>query len=869
MNDPVKQLTVAEWEERIKSVPDEFKAECCFLRELVPGGVPYLFSPYEYSCKGDLLLRRLKFDSSLASLRLWAFLFSEKDRLFLAKEKGSLIISLMKDLGQTAVITYAFPGQLSFYADELWWAPCFAEESYLLDEAARLGATEELCYVRAALGAMVTGDYFPPPDLCIAGVGGCCDDFSAVMQLIEGLGKDVHWWEMVSRRTRPLFETSESFTETPFGYVEYQTIAVEFLREQFKGIVARMEKLTGTLCTDEMLRGSVSLFNRLRGMVARLREMVYTADRPPLPGLEMYLAEFITIHTCSEPVECFGVVQGLLDTAEKRLKAGESPLKSEKPLRVYWMYPSTDASLITLLEDMGGCIAGTDYFINHSFLPLREDTDPLTAIAENCMDDRLVCSPTERVRRIVEDVKKYRAEGILMSGIFGASHCPWDVSALQELVQEELHIPVLAFDVPYSPGRYNEQVLSRMQGFMDLIRSRREDASVTTCTPFAAADNVESPDAVLDYFKNSMAVEADTVRTLKRQGKGVVGIYCEYTPRDLILAANAYPVCLCGANRRTIPASETVLPSNLCPLIKSSFGYILTGRCPFFMVSDLIVAETTCDGKKKMYELIADRKPQHILELTQKVNEEEAWLHWKSEVGKLKDTLEKTFNIEITDEKLREAIEVMNSERALLREALYLGAEDPPVVTGMELARLRYRISGLDSHHLMLSRFIEMARHRKETGTFVQGAGRRRIIVSGCPMSEGTLKVIELVESAGGIVVAQETCSGLKPLQPVQDYIDGDPLEAIARKHFKIPCSCMTPNHGRLELLKKFSEEFHAHGVIDLVWHACHTYNIESHLVGKYVRDELGLSYLKIETDYSDSDRERLLIRIQTMLEMM
>ncbi len=866
MHDPVKQLTVTQWEERIKTVPDEFRDQCRSLRNLIPGGVPYLFSPYEYSCKGDLLLRRLKFDSSFSSLRLWAFLFSEKDRLFLAKEKGEKIISLMKDLGQTAILSYAFPGQLSFYADELWWAPCFAEETYLLDEASKLGATEELCYVRAALGAMVTKDYFPPPDLCIAGVGGCCDDFSAVMQLIEGLGMDVHWWEMVSRRTKPLFATREDYSKTPFGNVEYQTIAIDFLREQFQGIVERMEKLTGTKCTDDMLRGSVSMFNRLRGMVSRLRDLVYTADRPPLPGLEMYLAEFITIHTCSEPVECFAVIQGLLDTVEERLAEERSPLETENPYRVYWMYPSTDASLITLLEDMGGCIAGTDYFINHSFLPLREDTDPLTAIAENCMDDRLVCSPAERVRRIIEDVKKYRAEGILMSGIFGASHCAWDVSALHDLVQEELGIPVLAFDVPYSPGRLNEQVVSRMQSFIELIRSRRVSEEATSAVLPVEIETGE--EVILDYFRNSMSIEVDAVRAMKRHGKGIVGIYCEYTPRDLIMAADAYPVCLCGANRRTIPAAETVLPSNLCPLIKSSFGYILTGRCPFFMVSDLIVAETTCDGKKKMYELIADKKPQHILELTQKVNEEQAWLHWLNEVRSLKETLEKTFGTSVTDEKLRDAIEVMNRERDLLRKAMYLGAENPSVVTGMELARLRYRVSGLEHHQRMLSSFIRMASERKSSGNFPLRENCPRIIVSGCPMSEGTLKVIELVESAGGVVVAQETCSGLKPLLPVEGHLSGDPLEAIARKHFQISCSCMTPNTGRLDLIRKLAADFSADGVIDLVWHACHTYNIEAHQVGNFVRDDLELSYLKIETDYSNSDRERLLIRIQTMLEM-
>ena len=566
MKDTPKRITIQQWETRVRDIPEDFREECRFLRNVVPGGVPYLFTPYEYSCRGDLLLRRLKFDSSMEALRLWAFLFSEKDRLFLAKENGLKIVSLMKDLGQTAVLTYAFPDQLSFYADELWWAPCFAEETYLLDEAARLGATSELCYVRAALGAMVTGDYFPDPDLCIAGVGGCCDDFSAVMQLIEGLGKEVHWWEMVSRRKPPAHKTAEVFQETPFGHVQYQEGAVPFLKTQFREIVKRMEALTGISCTEDMLKESVSRFNRLRGLVAKLRDLVYSADKPPLPGLEMYLAEFIAIHTCSEPDECFPVLEGLIEVAENRLQRNESPLESEKPCRVYWMYPSTDASLVTLLEDLGGCIAGTDYFINHAFLPLREDTDPLTAVAENCMDDRLSGSPTERIRRIIEDVRKYRAEGILMSGIFGASHCPWDVSALIDCVKEELDIPVMAFDVPYSPGRYSEQVVTRMQGFLELIRSRRKEAFFRDPSLLESQGRPEKR-SVLDYFKNSMSVEVDEVRRLKRIGIGIAG----HLLRVALQGTSYLPQELCQSSLRVQAAEPFPLQNRFFHLISVPF----------------------------------------------------------------------------------------------------------------------------------------------------------------------------------------------------------------------------------------------------------------------------------------------------------
>ena len=858
-----EKIAVMDWDSRMPDIPEEFSDKCRFLRDIIPGGVKYLFSQYEYSCRGDVLLRRLSFDNSLEALRLWAFLFSEKDRLFLAKENGWKIVAAMKDLGQVPVLTYSFPETLTFYADELWWAPCFSEETHLLDAAAQLGAGEELCFVRAALGAMVTLDYFPKPDLCIAGVGACCDDFSAIMQLIEGLGYPVHWWEMAAG-----FGCSASSTvkkeQTTFGKSPYQLNTRIFLEGQLQTVVERMEQLTGTKADPRRLEQSVALFNTIRGQVRELRELTYSAVRPPLPGLEMFLTEFIAIHTCSEPEESVNVLEGLISLVHSRLEKGTSPLINEKPLRVFWVTPPTDASLINLLEDFGGCIAGTEYLISHAFYPLATDVDPLRAVAENCLDDCMTGSQRFRAERVVKGARENGAEGVIISGISGASHCPWDERSIKAAVEKELGIPVLSFDVPFSPGRHNEQVVNRMQSFMELLESRRR-SSVPVSSRSVCQNAVPADSDPFDWFRNSMSNEVDLVREKKRQGKGVVGIYCEFTPRELILAAGALPVCLCGASRRTIPAAETVLPSNLCPLIKSSFGYILTNRCPFFVVSDLIVAETTCDGKKKMYELILDKKPQHILELTQKVNEADAFEHWKSEVAKLKDALEIQFSCSISDQDLENAIHSMNEERMLLRNALELGKQKPSIVTGLELANLRYRISGLEEHHAMLKEFTNRVSSRTEP---VCSETAPRILLTGCPMSHGTLKVIEIIEECGGVVAVQETCSGWKPLDTLTEEGTGNPLEAIARKHFGIPCSCMTPNTGRLDLITRLADEFRIDAVVDLVWHACLTYSVESWQVEKHVREKLGMSYLKVETDYSESDRERLSVRIQTLLEM-
>src|SRR5512145_2146667 len=162
------------------------------------------------------------------------------------------------------------------------------------------------------------------------------------------------------------------------------------------------------------------------------------------------------------------------------------------------------------------------------------------------------------------------------------------------------------------------------------------------------------------HFSRMIPNCLDYAHVAKGQGRKIVGIMCEYTPRELIMAAGAVPVCLCGGSAKTIPAAEEHLPANLCPLIKSTYGNHVQKANPFLEMADLIVAETTCDGKKKMYELMAESRPMYVLELPQKPNDADAMTHWISELHKLKARLEDSFGVTITNEKIRQAIRTMN-----------------------------------------------------------------------------------------------------------------------------------------------------------------------------------------------------------------
>jgi benzoyl-CoA reductase/2-hydroxyglutaryl-CoA dehydratase subunit BcrC/BadD/HgdB len=389
------------------------------------------------------------------------------------------------------------------------------------------------------------------------------------------------------------------------------------------------------------------------------------------------------------------------------------------------------------------------------------------------------------------------------------------------------------------------------------------------CHPSSTAPAECLPEP-LAWFAGMIDHCCDYTEAAKAQGRPVVGIMCEFTPREIILAAGAVPVCLCGGSAETIPVAEQFLPANLCPLIKSTFGYHVSGKNPFLNQADLIVAETTCDGKKKMFELMSASKPMYVLELPQKADDADALEHWTQEVRKFKEHLEQRFQTRITDEKLRDAARLMNRERRLRRQLAALMTRDHPPLTGRQLIGFKSIISGIKADLQQYERalnFFDGLTNQPSTTTNRRPKSEIRVLLTGVPIVHGAERVLELIEDAGAVVVAMENCTGLKPILDDVDLDEPDPLRAIARKYYHLPCSVMTLNTRRFETLRSLAAKFRPHCVIELVWQACLTYDIESLQVRKLAEEELHLPYLKITTDYSPSDSARISARVEALFE--
>ncbi len=361
-----------------------------------------------------------------------------------------------------------------------------------------------------------------------------------------------------------------------------------------------------------------------------------------------------------------------------------------------------------------------------------------------------------------------------------------------------------------------------------------------------------------------------TIKNLKDEGKKVVGVFCAFTPKEVIAAAGAIPIGICGTSEEPIPDAEKHLPRNLCPLIKSSYGFAITGKCPYTYFADLIVGETTCDGKKKMYEMLGKIKNVHVMQLPQTTKDQESYDLWKNEIIKLKEKLEKEFKVEITEEKLKEAIKLKNRERETLKEFYELGKMTPPPVGGMDILKVLRGAGFSYDKEEEIKTIKDMTKNIKESyekGERKVSNSAKRILVTGCPLGEATDKIINLIEENDGVVVCYENCGGAKDIGFLVDETI-DPIDALTDKYLNIACSCMTPNDNRIKLLSDLMDEYKVDGVIDIILQACHTYNVETYTVKEFVMKEKDVPYLSIETDYSQTDIGQLKTRIGAFMEM-
>ena len=385
----------------------------------------------------------------------------------------------------------------------------------------------------------------------------------------------------------------------------------------------------------------------------------------------------------------------------------------------------------------------------------------------------------------------------------------------------------------------------------------------------------ENRPEAMDYY-NFVIAEIHGVRPqelikAQEEGKKVFGTFCVYVPDELIFAANAIATGLCGGSQFWVPGGEKVLPTNTCPLIKASVGARLDRTCPFFRIADMYIGETTCDGKKKAWEILGEDVSVHVMDLPQMKREKDIKA-WAEEIKELKKVIEEFTGNKVTAESLSESIKLINNKRKALSRLYECRKADKVPISGRD-ALVISQIAFYDDparFTQMTNKLCDELEQRIKDGVSVVKEGTKRILLTGTPLAVPNWKLHNIIETSGAVVVCEEMCTGTRYFENLVDETKttvDEQIDALANRYMGINCACFTPNTGRINDIIRLAKEYKVDGVIDVNLKFCSLYDVEGYTVERALK-EAGIPVMRIETDYTDNDAEQLRTRIGAFIEM-
>ncbi len=358
----------------------------------------------------------------------------------------------------------------------------------------------------------------------------------------------------------------------------------------------------------------------------------------------------------------------------------------------------------------------------------------------------------------------------------------------------------------------------------------------------------------------------------------LIGVYCILAPEELIYAAGAVPVRLCGGCSTSCSAGEEYVPRDGCPLAKSSLGLSARPGLAVYDCCDVVIVPTTCDAKRKFGEELSRFREVWMLEVPHLKESEISQHAWLQQIHALKERLERHVSrvrgkrTTINARALDRAIDRQAAAHRQMRRLMGFRALETPPIWGRQATAAANAFSFMEVGAWTGAMIDLNDELEQRQGKAVCPARAPRVMIAGSPVIFPNLKLPQLIEELGAIVVADESCVGERALYDLVGHPERNlpaQLSALAARCL-MPCVCpsFTPNQDRLVTLRRTIATHRIDGVVYHVLKGCVVYDFEVGRVESALK-ELEIPVVRIETDYSPEDVEQLRTRIEAFVEML
>ena len=340
-------------------------------------------------------------------------------------------------------------------------------------------------------------------------------------------------------------------------------------------------------------------------------------------------------------------------------------------------------------------------------------------------------------------------------------------------------------------------------------------SSATAVKYLRKIDELPHKPQTLDPFLDVLRhIFVDMNDAVKPENTPTVGTYCVMVPPELIYAAGAMPVKLCGGSYTAFNVGDDIAPRDVCPLVKAIMGFESIGAMPVYQKCSLMAVPITCDCKKKLAGYLGERRPTVTLHVPTGRDRDEDMEHYVRELYQFSDELTKVTGNQLSYERLSWACGLTAAAQYELSRFIKLRRKAPFVIKGTHyLAAL----NALSYTHISIwTQYMHALCNELESkirrGEMASKENRPRILITGSPLVFPNFKLPLLIEEMGGALVADETCMGERgaydPPAIVDQSTDGI-MRALANKSTR-PCTCptFTDNKRRIYRIMQMLEDY-------------------------------------------------------------
>lgn len=349
----------------------------------------------------------------------------------------------------------------------------------------------------------------------------------------------------------------------------------------------------------------------------------------------------------------------------------------------------------------------------------------------------------------------------------------------------------------------------------------------------------------------------------------VVGYVCGCVPEELILACGAVPVRLCSADAASARSGEKIIPTDMCPLVKSIGGMF---RHPSFRRPDVIVVPSTCDGKTQLAQLLSPWAEVYLLDLPRENDYIKHGELWAERYDQFYHFLKTKFSRNPSRQDLRRICQLTNRRTQIFRDIFRLRAEQPEAISALDyfaLASASFFVEPEPWIRQAERLLAEAIRHRKSRPS---AAVEKRILLAGSPLIFPNFKILEVLEQSGCSVAADMLCSAYGRLfDPV--VMDEDTEEGLVRalslKYIAASlCPCFLSLTKYLDNLIDLVRTHRLDGVVYHTLRLCQVFDLQVAMIRQVLKAR-GIPFLAIKTDLGREDIGQLKTRVEAFVEML